>query len=249
MTAVLIDDEAHARETLRILIKNYCPSVDIIGEADSGLSGIEAIHRYKPELVFLDVEIGDMTSFEMLDAMGFPNIEFEIIFSTAHDHYAVNAFRYSALDFLPKPVRERNLQFAVMKAQERLCDKERLAYYAVLKDNLTAKTQSRMVLRTMAGIFIVPMDDIIRFQTVQAKTMTEIVMTDKRQQMIAKNIGEYEDLKPFIRIHSANSINPNHIVRILKNAGGWQVEMSDGYLAEVGKTKRDKLMAWIDKLN
>jgi two-component system, LytTR family, response regulator len=248
MTAILIDDEQHARESLRILIQNYCPTVDIIGEADSGLMGIEAIQKYKPDLVFLDVEIGDMTSFDMLDAMGFPNIDFEIIFSTAHDHYAVSAFRYSALDFLPKPVRERNLQFAVMKAQERLRDKERLAYYETLKANLKPQAESRMVLRTMTGIFIVPMNEIVRFQTVQAKTMTEIIMTNKRQQLIAKNIGEYENLEPFIRVHNANIINPNHIVRILKNAGGWQVEMTDGDLVEVAKSKRDNLMEWVDQI-
>lgn len=246
MTAILIDDEQHARDTLKILLKNYCPTIDVIGEADSGLTGIEAIQKHKPELVFLDVEMEDMTSFEMLDAIGFPNINFEIIFSTAHDHYAVNAFRYSALDFLPKPVRERNLQLAVMRAQERLRDKERLEYYAALKENLKPQAQSRMVLRTMTGIFIVLMSDIIRFQTVQAKTMTEIIMTNKRQQLIAKNIGEYEDLDPFIRVHNANIINPNHIVRILKQADGWQVEMTDGHLVDVSKSKRERLLEWLE---
>lgn len=249
MKALIIDDEKSARETLKILLRNTCPSVEIVAEAGSGVSGIEAIQFYKPELIFLDVEIGDMTSFEMLDAMGFPKIDFEIIFSTAHDHYAVNAFRYSALDFLPKPVQERTLSSAVVRAQERLRDKERLQYYEVLKENLKPKTPSRMVLRTMTGVFIVLMNDIIRFQSVQTKTLTEIVLTNKRQQFITKNIGEYEDFAPFIRVHNSTIINPNHIVRIIKHTAGWQVEMSDGFMAEVAKSKKDKLMEWMNAIS
>ncbi len=248
MKALIIDDEKSARETLKILLQNSCPTVEIIAEADNGVSGIDAIQFYKPELVFLDVEIGDMTSFEMLDAMGFPKIDFEIIFSTAHDHYAVNAFRYSALDFLPKPVQERTLLSAVMRAQERLRDKERLMYYETLKENLKPKVPNRMVLRTMSGVFIVLIGDIIRFQSIQTKTLTEIILTNKRKQFVTKSIGEYEDFAPFIRVHNSTIINPNHIVRIIKQTAGWQVEMSDGFVAEVAKSKKDRLIEWMDAL-
>jgi two-component system, LytTR family, response regulator len=248
MTALIIDDELKARNTLKILLQNCCPTVELLGEAESGASGIEAILKHKPELVFLDVQIGDMTSFEMLDALGFPNINFDIIFSTAHDHYAVDAFRYSAVDFLPKPVQERTLVESVMRAQQRLLDKQKLEHFAILKENLSPQAPNRMVLRTMLGIFIVNIIDIIRFETVQGKTMTDIVLTNKRKHVLSKNIGEYEHLDPFIRIHNTTIINPNHVVRVIKNAKAWQVEMSDGHFAEVSKTKKDVLMEWIDKL-
>jgi two-component system, LytTR family, response regulator len=248
MTALIIDDELKARNTLKILLQNCCPTVEIIGEAESGELGIEAILKLKPELVFLDVEIGDMTSFEMLNALGFPNINFDIIFSTAHDHYAVDAFRYSAVDFLPKPVQERTLMEAVLRAQDRMLDKQKLEHFAVLKENLQPKSPNRMVLRTMTGIFIVPISDVIRFQTVQAKTMTDIILTQNRKHVLSKNIGEYEHLEPFIRIHNTTIINPNHIIRIIKNTKAWQVEMSDATLVEVSKTKKDVLMEWVEKL-
>jgi two-component system, LytTR family, response regulator len=248
MTALIIDDEPDARDTLKILLNSYCPTVEILGEADSGFAGIEAINKHKPELVFLDVEVGDMSSFEMLDIIGLSNIDFQIVFSTAHGHYAVNAFRYSAIDFLPKPVQERTLQHTVMRAQERLIAKQRLESYEVLKQNLKSQGESRMVLRTMTGIFIVPTTDIIYFQSVQAKTMTDIVLTQNRRHIITKNIGEYDDLDPFIRVHNATIINPNHIQRILKNTNGWQLEMTDNHLIDVAKGKRDKLNDWLDRL-
>ena len=248
MTAILIDDEQHARETLRILIENYCPTVRILAEANSGEAGIAAIQKYKPELVFLDVEIGDMTSFEMLDAIGFPNIDFEIVFSTAHNHYAINAFRYSAVDFLPKPVRERDLQLAVMRTQEKLIDKQRIINYEVLRDNLKAQSPTRIVLKTMEGIFIVPTSDIIRFQTVQGKTMTEITMTNKRKQLIAKNIGEYEHFDAFMRVHNAHIINLEHVFKIDKREG-WQVQMTDGSFVDVSKGKREIVTEWVEKLS
>jgi two-component system, LytTR family, response regulator len=248
MKALIIDDEQSARDTLRILLNNYCPSVEIIGEADSGSTGIEAIHHHKPDLVFLDVEIGDMTSFEMLDAIGFPNVHFDIIFSTAHNHYAVTAFRYAAVDFLPKPVRERSLQFAVMRVQERLRDREKLEYYAILKENLKPQAEKRMVIKTIEGVSIVSTSDIIYFQSVPAKTMTSIFLTNKRHYMIAKNIGEYEHLEPFIRIHNATIINPNHIQRIVKNANNWQMELSENHHVEVAKSRKEDLGKWMDNL-
>lgn len=247
MTALLIDDEQSARDTLKVLLLNYCPTVEILGEADSGLAGMEAINQYKPEVVFLDVELDDMTSFEMLDTMGFPNVDFEIVFSTAHNHYAATAFRYSAIDFLQKPVRERDLQLTVMRAQERLLNKQKLENYDILKENMKPQAQSKMVLRTMSGIFIVPITDVIRLQSVQGKTMTDITLTNKRQQIVSKNLGEFENLDPFIRVHNAMLINHNHIIRINKNTNGWQVEMSDGVFVDVGKSKKDKLMEWLEK--
>jgi two-component system, LytTR family, response regulator len=247
MKALIIDDEQSARDTLKILLKSFCPTVEIIAEADSGDTGIEAIHHHKPELVFLDVEIGDMTSFEMLDKMGFPSVEFEIIFSTAHGHYAVDAFRYSAVDFLPKPIRERDLQKSVMRAQERLRDRQSLLFYAILKENLKPQSQKKMLLKTMEGTFIVTTDEIIAMQTIQSKTMTDIFLTNKREQIIAKTIGEYENLAPFIRVHNNAIINPNHIARLIKTNNNWQLEMTDGHIIDVARGKREKLIEWMDK--
>jgi two-component system, LytTR family, response regulator len=247
MTALIIDDEPRARESLRTLIRTFCQTIDIIGEADSGKKGIEAIERYKPELVFLDVELQDMSSFEMLDTLGFPNIPFDIIFSTAHNHYAVTAFRYSAVDFLPKPVQERTLQMAVMRAHESLHKKQKLAFQ-VLNERLKQQTQSRMVIRNAADIFIVPIEEVLRMHAIKGRATTEIMLTNNRNYNVPKNLGEYEHLAPFIRVHNSTIINPNHIIHINKKVTGWQVEMTDGVIIDVANSKKDKLLEWVERI-
>jgi two-component system, LytTR family, response regulator len=247
MTALIIDDEPLARSTLKALIQNYCPTIDIIGEADSGKTGIEAIEHYKPELVFLDVELGDMLSFDMLDKVGFPNIPFDIIFSSAFHHYAVPAFRYSAVDFLPKPVREDTLVSAVMRAQARLHEKQKLAFQ-VLNEHVKKQSQSRMVIRTTTDIFIVQIEEVLRMHTVKGKAETDIVLTNNKKYNVPVNLGQYEHLDPFIRVHNSTIINPNHIMRIDKKSAKWQLEMSDGFIADVATGKKDKLIEWLEQI-
>jgi DNA-binding LytR/AlgR family response regulator len=104
-----------------------------------------------------------------------------------------------------------------------------------------------MLLRTMTGTCIVTTEEIIALQTIKSKTMTDIMLTNKRQQIMAKNIGEYENLEPFIRVHNNAIINPNHIVRLIKNDNNWQLEMTDGHIIDVARGKRDKLIEWLDK--
>jgi two-component system, LytTR family, response regulator len=246
MKALIIDDEHSARETLKVLLRNYCPTVEIIAEAESGMMGIKAINHYNPELVFLDVELKDMSSFEMLDTLGFPNLPFDVIFSTAHDHYAVTAFRYSAVDFLPKPVQERTLQMAVMRAQENLRLKQKLAYQ-VLNEHLRLQTQSRMIIRTSSDILIVPIEKVIRMHSVKGKSAMDILLMDNKRYTIPKSVGEYEHLAPFIRIHNSSIINPNHITRIYRQATNWKLEMSDGGVVEVAASRKSILIDWLEK--
>ncbi len=249
MTAILIDDEQFARDTLKILLNNYCPTVEIIAEADSGFTGMEAILKHRPELVFLDVEVGDMTSFQMLDDLGFPNLDFNIIFSTAHDHYAVNAFRYSAIDFLEKPVDERTLQTAVMRAHERVSVKQKLELLTILKQNLLPQSPKRLVLQTPTGNFIAPIEDIILMQTSIGKRSTEVSLTRNRQQETTKTLSEYENLDPFIRVHNSTIINPNHIVQVNKNTPNWQLDMTNGHKVDVARGRKDVVVEWLDKLS
>jgi two-component system, LytTR family, response regulator len=247
MTALIIDDEPFARSTLTALIQNYCPTINIIGEADSGKTGIEAIEHYKPELVFLDVELTDMLSFDMLDKVGFPNIPFDIIFSSAFHHYAVPAFRYSAVDFLPKPVQQQTLISAVMRAQARLHEKQKLAFQ-VLNEHVKKQSQSRMVIRTTTDIFIVQIEEVLRMHTVKGKAETDIVLTNNKKYNVPVNLGQYEHLNPFIRVHNSTIINPNHIMRIDKKSAKWQLEMSDGFIADVATGKKDKLIEWLEQI-
>jgi two-component system, LytTR family, response regulator len=247
MKALIIDDEFSARQALKQLIFTNCPTIELLGEADSGAMGIEAIKHHKPELVFLDVELQDMSSFDMLDALGFPNISFDIIFSTAHDHYAVTAFRYSAVDFLPKPVQEKTLLTAVMQAQERLRLKQKLAYQ-VLQEHVKQQIQLRMVISTATEILIMPIENVLRMHAVKGKPATEFMLTNNKRYTVSKNLGEYELLDPFIRVHNSTIINPNHMVCIHKKGAIWQVEMTDGERVDITASKKTKVVEWLERI-
>src|SRR5215510_5712717 len=113
--AIIIDDEKHCLKTLSMLLKEYCPDVQVVEQCDSGENGIEAIKKLKPDLVFLDIEMPHMNGFEMLEK--FSEIPFAVIFTTGYDQYAIKAFRFSALDYLLKPVEPKELIAAVHKVQ------------------------------------------------------------------------------------------------------------------------------------
>src|SRR5215469_17484150 len=116
--AIIIDDEIHCQKTLSILLREYCPEVQVIGQCDSAEKGIEAIKKLKPDLVFLDIEMPHINGFEMLER--FSEINFAVVFTTSYDQYAIKAFRFSALDYLLKPVDHEELKKAVQKVNQHL---------------------------------------------------------------------------------------------------------------------------------
>jgi two-component system LytT family response regulator len=243
MKAIIIDDELNSREYLDLLLRTHCPTVELRAVCAGMAEGINAIRSIKPDLVFLDVEMPPHTGFQLLDEIGFPNIPFEVIFCTAHDHYAVQAFKYSAVDFLTKLIAPDDLMKAVMKAQKKLNDKQRLEYYEILKENILAnQANPRMMLPALDGTYIVPTSDIIRIQAVPNRVMVEFILTNNRSLHVAKNLGEFEDLPPFIRVHRSHIINPNHVIRYIKNG---DIEMADGYICNVTPHKREELMQWL----
>ncbi len=245
MKTIIIDDEQLSCDVLVNLIKVFCPTIQIVDVCNNAQDGINAIKKLKPELVFLDVDLQTMTGFELLDKLGFPNIPFDVIFCTAHNHYAVQAFRYSAVDFLLKPIPHKDLTASVMKAQKHIFDKHKIAQYEILKENLISNTNPRIVLPTLDGIYIVQVNEIIRMSSVKEKTSTEFVLTEHRQISVGKNLGEFDDLKPFIRVHRSDSVNPNHIVRYQK---GGVLVLTDGFEIEVAASKREVVTHWLNNV-
>ena len=243
INAIIIEDEPKNIRILKDQLLHHCPDVHILGSAENIKLAKLAIEELKPELVFLDVDLQTMTGFELLDKLGFPNIPFDVIFCTAHNHYAVQAFRYSAVDFLLKPIPHKDLTASVMKAQQRVFDKHKIAQYEILKENLISNVNSRIVLPTFEGMYIVQVNEVIRMSSVKEKTSTEFVLTEDRLILVGNNIGEFDDLKPFIRAHRSDSVNPNHIVRYQK--GGLLV-LTDGFEIEVAPSKRDSITHWLN---
>jgi two-component system LytT family response regulator len=205
--AVVIDDEANGQELTLNLLKLYCPEIEVVGTASSVQSGHACILRHQPALVFLDVQMHDGSGFDLLDL--FPEIDFRIIFITAYQEFAVQAFKRSALDFLLKPLSPPDLVAAVKKAGELNGAGEWNAQLKTLLSNIRQPGGRRkIVLRTMDRIYSVDVSDIIRFQS--EGSYTEVYLRDRKKIVVSRLIKEFDELLSshgFIRIHQSHLIN------------------------------------------
>jgi two-component system, LytTR family, response regulator len=251
MKAIIIDDSDAARSVLSSYMTTYFPQkVEVVAVCASGQEGIKAIEAYKPDLIFLDVEMPEMSGFEMLKALHFPNIRFQIIFSTAHSHYAVQAFRYSAVDFLLKPVVINEMIEAMMKVESRFLlnqHSNEIEKYKALFDNLQKDRTSgdydnrKIVLPTAEGTVFLNSDDIIRLEA--DGNYTTFHCTDGKNVIVAKQISDFAE-KPFFRVHKSNCINPKHVSKVQKG-DNMKLHMTDNSLVEVGRSKKSEVQSFL----
>lgn len=241
--ALIIDDEPRNVQILQNLLEQFCPAVTIVGQAGDVNTALAAIQQYKPDLVFLDIEMPYGNAFDLLDKL--MPIEFEIIFITAFDNYVLKAFKYSALDYLLKPVDIEDLKAAVKRATDKLAGKNMNQQLANLLGNLKSSQPGlqRMALPFGDGIIFVNVADIIRFEA--NGSYTEVYSDVYGKITVSKNIKEYEDLLPltiFCRVHNSHIINLNRIKKYHKGRGGYVV-MDDGSSIEVAIRRRDDFLS------
>lgn len=242
LTAILIDDESNSRNSLRQKLITYCPQVDIAAEAENGEEGINAIETYKPDIVFLDVEMPRMNGFVMLQQLQHRN--FELIFTTAYDHYAIQAIRFSALDYLVKPIEIATLKEAVERAREKKQTNTPNQRIETLLYNLLDEknTHNRIAIPSMEGLQFVAIADIIYLEAVSNYTFIHVQPASRIT--VSKTLKDFEELLPahtFIRIHHSFLINKNHVHKYLKGEGG-QVLMSNGKMLDVARRKKEEFM-------
>ncbi len=243
--AIIIDDEENGRETLLFSLKEVCPEVEVVAQADSAISGLKAIEQHKPDLVFLDIEMPYGTGFDLLQNIS--KIDFEIIFTTAYDQYAIKAFKFSAIDYLLKPINLMELKSAVEKVQKRQAARESELKYELLKDNMEEKESSfhRIALPTNDGLEFMEIKDIIRLEASGNYTM--FYMAGGKKIIVGKTLKEYEELLEehnFFRTHKSHLINLQYLKKYIKGTGGIVV-MSDDSEIEVAKRRKE---AFLDKL-
>lgn len=239
---VLVDDEVASIRVLKNLLSAHCPEVEIVGEADSVQSALKIISSSSPDLVLLDIAINKETAFDLLN--GLNNIDFQIIFVTASNNHAVQAFKFSAVDYLLKPVDATDLQKAIKKAAKRSHEKEVLENLKALQENIQALkvTDQKMAVPTMNGLSFVVMKDIMRLEA--SGSCTKIYLSDGEQLITTRIIKEYEDLLPsniFYRVHNAHIINLNRVKNYQKGRGG-SVHMEDGTSVEVAFRRREDFL-------
>lgn len=240
--AIVIDDEELCVNSLLADLDAYCPNVQVIGTASSGKDGMFAIRKHQPDLVFLDVGMPWMNGFEMLELIG--EINFQIIFITAYDHFAVKAFRLSAVDYLLKPVDGADLRQAVAKASALLSERPANALVNNLVANIKLpEPQQKIALPYREGYEFIEPQQILYCEAEGAYTKFHF-KGETRVLLISKSLGDVESLLPetqFQRIHHSTMVNIGYITHFIKTDGGY-VQMNNGKRLMVSKTRKDALM-------
>lgn len=248
MKIAIIDDEESAQNVLQDLLLQYCPGVIIVGIAANVQEGLNLIEQCSPELLFLDIEMPDGSGFDLLEKI--PEIDFKVIFTTAHEKYAVQAFKFSAIDYLLKPIEPEDLIQAVQKAQEST-EKEVLHLkVSALLENIRDMSQGlkKIVLRDAENIHIASIGDIIRLEA--SGNYTLFYLKDNTQIVVSKSLKEYEKMlanSGFFRSHQSHLINLNAFKRYEKRDGGLII-MQDGSSIPLARRKKDTLLALLNNL-
>ena len=242
--AIIIDDEENNRLRLTMMIRDNFPNINIIGEADGVESGIELIRKLKPELVLLDIIMADGDAFDLLEKLD--NIFFKIIFITAYEEYALKAFKFSALDYLLKPVLVQNLKVAFERAENQMLTDLKLQL-STLQLNLQSPKNKTLVLRTSDKIFLVDISEIIRCES--DGNYTRFFTKEEKKYMVSQPIKEYEDILEdhgFFRIHKSHIVNISSIDSFDKKNGF--ITLKDETRLPVARRKKKEFLELFDRL-
>jgi len=244
LRAILVDDELSSLQNLQSKLVEFCPDVEVVATAQKPEDAILFIRQHKPDVIFLDIEMPRMNGFRMLDELG--ELDFEIIFTTAYNHYAVDAIRISAFDYLMKPVAIKELQNAL----------ERLAKYRqthtrdkldVLRQSLSPNKsqEEKIAIPTNEGLEFIPIKNILHIES--SSNYSRIFLTDGKNILVTKLLKDFEDiLEPynFFRVHNSHLINLAYIKKYIRGEGG-QVEMQNGDVIDVARRKKEEFIRLI----
>lgn len=245
---ILIDDDAVVRDNLKTLLSIYAPDCEVVAEADGVKAGIELLKSNKPDLLLLDVEMKDGTGFDLLSIYG--DLDFKVIFVTGHNEFAIKAFKFSAIDYVLKPVDPDDLVNALQKARILLDRNEQNLKVANLVQNKDKnQEEQKIILKDSETVFLVAIKDIVRCES--EGNYTKFFLSDGRKITITKTLKEYDQLfkdHHFFRAHQSHLINLIHFDRYEKKEGGI-VHMKDGSVLPVAVRKRDMLMTALENLH
>ncbi len=245
LRVIIIDDEPDAVLSIELIITEYCTDVKIVGKAHSAIDGKNQIIEKKPDFIFLDIDMPRGTGFDMLEMIS--KIDFDVIFVTAYSDYAIKAFKYSAVDYILKPIDIDELINAVNKIKKRKNEKKsQNINYDILLSNIKNKTLKTIAIPNSAGIDFINICDIIRFKA--EGSYTKIIIKNKDNILASRNLKEYQELLPeheFFRPHNSHLINLKHVKRYVQKDGGY-LEMSDDSIVPMSRRKKD---LFLEKMN
>jgi len=242
---LIIDDEINNRRKIRDLLEKNFPSIEVVGEAEGVQSGYTMITRELPDLVLLDIRMEDGDAFTLLDMLG--TINFKIIFITAYEEYALKAIKFSALDYLLKPVLLEELKSAISKAEKQILHELNIQL-AELSNNLNPSGTKRIVLKTFEKLHLVPVTEIIRCEA--ERNYTLFFLRDERKIIVSQSIKDYEEIlceQGFFRVHKSHIINLSFVDSYVKSDGG-SVLLTNGTSIPVAMRKKQQLIDLFGKL-
>ncbi|MDB5228665.1 MAG: two component transcriptional regulator, LytTR family [Bacteroidota bacterium] len=241
--AIIVDDEKNNRIALLKLIEKFCPQVRVVAECDSVDAAIAVVEQGSPDVVFLDVEMPGKNGFDLLAHYDY-QCPFEVIFTTAYSQYAVKAFRFSALDYLLKPVDPEELVRAVHRLSVKKSEETKNRQFELLEQKIGNKElgKKQLAISTLEGIYFASLDEIIHVDA--DSSYTKIFLISGDMIMSSKPLKYFEELLEdydFVRVHQSHIINLKHIRRYVRGDGG-QVIMVNGAEIEVSRRKKDDLL-------
>ncbi|NLV19252.1 MAG: response regulator transcription factor [Bacteroidetes bacterium] len=241
MKAVIVDDELSIHNSIRNILNLKYSDIDLAASAESVKEGVESIIRYKPDLVFLDIEMPDGTGFDLIDRL--TPTDFKTIFITAHQEYALDAIKVSALDFILKPFTTEDLCAAIDKAAGILnIEEEQLKLKALLENIKNRKSLRRIVLNTADNLHIIELKNIVRAEA--DSNYTRFILTDGNTIMVSRTIKEFDGLlsnSGMIRVHQSHLVNISHVDRFVKRDGGYLV-LKDNSKIPVSQNMRKQVI-------
>ncbi len=244
-TAVIIDDIEGARKILRSDLAQIAPEVEVIGEAESVMTGVKLLAKESPDILFLDIQMPDGDGFDLLEML--PEKPFKTIFTTASDEHALKAFRFSAVDYLLKPITQEDLHLAVGKAK---IGKDSPQSLEVLQENIGKQIDKmeRIILNTQEKIHVVRLRDIIRLES--DINYTKFFLSSGQKVLVTKTLKEYDEMlsgNGFIRAHQSHLVNIDHIQEFVKADGG-HINLSDGSYVPVSSRRKSAVIQALDNL-
>jgi len=247
--ALIIDDEKHCSDNLQWQLKQYCPEVEVTAVCNNAEKGLDEIYHQQPQLVFLDVEMSGMTGFEMLEKL--KEINFDIVFTTAFNQYAIRAIKFGALDYLVKPIDKDELHAAVDKVIKRTHGESLKQFTALLTHIRKSNDLSfqKIALPTIHGYELIPLNNIMYCES--KSNYTNICLNNNQQILVSRTLKDIEELldtEPFFRIHNSYLVNLQYAIRYTKGEGGFLVLNNDITLP-VSRNKKEELLKLITHIS
>jgi two-component system LytT family response regulator len=244
MVSIIIDDELKSRENLKKMILTFSEGVEVAATCQNVAQGLEAIGKTRPDIVFLDVQMQGETGFDLLTQI--KTIDFEVIFTTAHAEFAIKAIKFSAIDYLLKPIDVGELQNAIAKVKARLNGDIVERMQQLLQNVKTPGVENyKLALPTAEGLTFIKVNDILYLKA--SGNYTEIFMVEGQKYLVSRHLKEYDDMlgeNNFFRIHHSTLINVNFVKSYVRGDGGYVV-MTDSASLDVSRRKKD---AFLDKI-